>query len=154
MLQNFIPVYLEYLGLHDKSILYSLIIINIVIYIYFAYNQIIYQPFYSKPVNNYKFAVYFSLALYSFFTFLICLLKINTSSAMDLISLIIILILFIIGYKCNDFYYNNILKRIYKKFNEKKMITNLKKATSSDELKYNPENFKKKDIYISLERIG
>jgi len=73
---------------------------------------------------------------------------------MDLISLIIILILFIIGYKCNDFYYNNILKRIYKKFNEKKMITNLKKATSSDELKYNPENFKKKDIYISLERIG
>ncbi|KAL6591207.1 hypothetical protein U3516DRAFT_805657 [Neocallimastix sp. 'constans'] len=154
LLQNFIPVYLEYLGLHDKSILYSLIIINIVIYIYFAYNQIIYQPFYSKPVNNYKFAVYFSLALYSFFTFLICLLKINTSSAMDLISLIIILILFIIGYKCNDFYYNNILKRIYKKFNEKKMITNLKKATSSDELKYNPENFKKKDIYISLERIA
>jgi hypothetical protein len=34
------------------------------------------------------------------------------------------------------------------------MITNLKKATSSDELKYNPENFKKKDIFNSLERIS
>jgi len=72
---------------------------------------------------------------------------------MGLISPIIIPLLFIIGYKYNDFYYNKILKRIYKKFNEKKMITNLKKATSSDELKYNPENFKKKDIFNSLERI-
>ncbi|ORY21075.1 hypothetical protein LY90DRAFT_145721 [Neocallimastix californiae] len=39
LLQNFVPVYLEYVGLHDKSYLYSLIIINIVIFIYLAYNQ-------------------------------------------------------------------------------------------------------------------
>lgn len=147
------PTYLEFLGFHDKSVQYFFTAINIIIYIYLAHFQITHQPFYSKKINNYKFSVYFSIAIFSFFTFLMCLFKINTSSVLALLSPLIIIVSFIIGYKYNAYYYKKILKRIYKKFNEKQLVTDLKKTTSIDELKFSPEKFKKKNVYQSVERI-
>lgn len=151
------PTFLDYLGYHDKSNQPIFIIFNIVIYIYLSYDQIIHQPYHSKLVNNYKFSIYFSIAIFSLYTMLMCILKINTSEIISGISPLIIILSFLIGYKFNIYYYNKAIKRVYKKLNEKHLVTNLKNATSIDELKYSPERYMKNNnnkLYQSVERIG
>ncbi|ORX45582.1 hypothetical protein BCR36DRAFT_299255, partial [Piromyces finnis] len=129
------------------------IVITSMLFFYMAYYQLIKQPYYSSTVNNYKFAVYFSLGLFSFYTFILCILKANSSSIIPYISVVILIFIFIASYCYNQYYKNSIIKRVFKKFKEKNVVHNLRKTLSTDELKFCPDNLEKKDVYKSIERI-
>ncbi|ORX35192.1 hypothetical protein BCR36DRAFT_375850 [Piromyces finnis] len=120
------------------------ILINMVIFLYFAYSQLKTQPYYSSTVNNYRFAVYSSIAIFSLYSLLTCLININKTKFIADTSFIIFAIIFVISYKYNEYYYKKSLKRIFKKFNEKKMVSDLRKSTSVDELDMDQLNYRKK----------
>jgi len=79
---------------------------------------------------------------------------INKNQFVSDASFFILLIVFFVGFQINNIYYKKALKRIYKKFHEKGIVSDLRKSTSVDELKYSPEKLKKKNIYKSVERIS
>jgi len=114
-----------------------------------AYSHLKSQPFYSSTVNNYKFGVYFSLGVFGLYTFVMCILRINNSRVISIISVVLLFLLFAVGYMINRFYTKRVLVRIYKKFYDKQMAN----ESTSDSM-YNDEKMSKKDIYKSVERIS
>jgi len=137
--------------------MYTIIGGNIVVilsFLYLAFIQLKNQPYYSNTVNNYKFAIYFSIGSFSLYSFIVYISKINSSQFVCDISPFILIVLLILSYKFNSFYQNKTVKRIYKKFQEKEMINKLRKTTSSDELKLSPDKLKNKKIFQSVERIS
>ena len=78
-----------------------------------------------------------------------CILRINNSRVISIISVVLLFLLFAVGYMINRFYTKRVLVRIYKKFYDKQMA-NESKSDSMD----NEEILKKKDIYKSVERIS
>ncbi|OUM56940.1 hypothetical protein PIROE2DRAFT_18236 [Piromyces sp. E2] len=81
------------------------------------------------------------------------LLEINNTQFIADIAIILFILTIIAGYFINDYCYGRLLKKIYKKFQEKYIVNELKKSTSIDELKYSPDKLKKKNVYKSIERI-
>lgn len=122
-------------------------------FLFLAYNQLKLQPYYSPTINSYKFAMYFALGAFSLYALLISLFDANSNQFLCDFSPFLVLILFGIGYRFNIIYYKSTIKRIYKRFQEKQLITNLKKSTSIDELKLSPERLKNRNVYQSVERI-
>ncbi|ORY78701.1 hypothetical protein LY90DRAFT_70311 [Neocallimastix californiae] len=149
-------VVIEIIYSNGINIMYTIIGGNIVVilsFLYLAFIQLKNQPYYSNTVNNYKFAIYFSIGSFSLYSFIVYISKINSSQFVCDISPFILIVLLILSYKFNSFYQNKTVKRIYKKFQEKEMINKLRKTTSSDELKLSPDKLKNKKIFQSVERI-
>jgi len=119
------------------------------IFLYLAYFQLIYQPFYSNFINNYRFSVYFGIGGFSLYNIIVHLLNLNSSQIIADISVIFLIILFISGYFFNSYYHKKTLNRIYRNFREKN-IMNLSKSTSNDKKANDPI---KKTVYQSVERI-
>ncbi|ORX40437.1 hypothetical protein BCR36DRAFT_400866 [Piromyces finnis] len=153
MYNNVFPNFFRANSINFEKMQSIFILINMVIFLYFAYSQLKTQPYYSSTVNNYRFAVYSSIAIFSLYSLLTCLININKTKFIADTSFIIFAIIFVISYKYNEYYYKKSLKRIFKKFNEKKMVSDLRKSTSVDELRYGPTKLQKKDVYKSIERI-
>jgi len=153
---NTLPGLLIYMESSKQTKLATNICLVVVslLFLYISYLQLINQPYYSSVINNYKFGIYFSIALFSLCTVLLRFLKINTSKVIAIAAPVIPIILFIVGYLFNSFYVKKVLNRIYKKFHEKEMVKGLKSEIEDDELKYNEEKPKKKSVYKSVERIS
>ncbi|ORX77038.1 hypothetical protein BCR32DRAFT_270911 [Anaeromyces robustus] len=152
--QTLLPSLLDSNENIDKTLIRNLCIFFIgLIFLYISFAQLKSQPYYSETVNNYKFAVYFSIGVYSLFTFIMCILKINTNAIVGNLFILLYVVLFIGGYFLNSIYKNHLLKNIYKKFHEKESIKHLRESVSEDELKYGSEKLVKKNFYNSVERI-
>ncbi|KAL6605489.1 hypothetical protein U3516DRAFT_556458 [Neocallimastix sp. 'constans'] len=123
------------------------------IFLFLAYSQLKYQPFYSIQVNNYRFGVYLSLGSLSLYTLVIYILKKNSSQIVADVSIFFLFIIFFIGYYYNNYYFKKSVNRVYKRYTEKVIINNLRKNSSDEELDYNPEKMKKLNAYQSIERI-
>ncbi|OUM62539.1 hypothetical protein PIROE2DRAFT_11117 [Piromyces sp. E2] len=126
---------------------------GILIFLFLAINQLMTQPYYSKTINNYRFAVYFSLCLYMLYGLMVGELGLNNSQFICDISLILQIIFFVTSYFINNNYYNKSLKRIYKKFHDKQITENLKNQVSKEYSIKDLEKPMKKNIYNSVERI-
>ena len=123
------------------------------IFLYLAYFQLVYQPYYSKPINNYRFAVYFTMGFYSMFGNTIDFLKINSYQFISDFAPILLVILFISGYYINSYYHDKSLIRIYSNMSKKQIIDKLNNDTSNGQLFFISDN-NRKDIYRSVERIS
>jgi len=123
-------------------------------FLYLAYFQLIYQPYYSNTVNNYKFSVYFTISLFAIYAFLISEINLSDNQFICDILPLVGLLFFILGFSLNKLYYKKTLKRIYKKFQEKKIVNELRESSSVDKMQLSPENYKNKNIFQSLERIS
>jgi len=149
-MNNVIPSVLIKIMNQNGIRLITLVIITL-LYLYLSYSQLICQPYYSVLANNYRYAVYFSLGGLGVIGLLTNILGLNTYQIIvDLIPGIFIM-LFIIGYTFNRFYYRKVLLDIYKRLNEREV---LEKSISNNELQYNPMNYKNKTKYSSIERIS
>lgn len=135
-----------------KKILYIIYGAFSIIFLYLAYFQLIHQPFYSRLINNYRFSVYFGIGGFSLYNIIIHLLNLNSSQFIADISAVFLIVLFISGYFFNSYYHKKTLNRIYNKFREKNIATNLNKSTSND--KITNDHKKNKSVYQSLERIS
>ncbi|ORX42839.1 hypothetical protein BCR36DRAFT_374241 [Piromyces finnis] len=147
-MDNLISQYLLMKQINQKVIL---LLDNIIIMMTFSYIsrvQLKRQPYYSTSINNYKFATYFTLSSFSIYTTLLALFNFNNFQFIADSSPFIILILFIGSYKYNNYYHKKMLHRIYKKYQEKKIVNDLKQSIDN-----NPENVEMKNIYNSVERI-
>ncbi|ORX61102.1 hypothetical protein BCR36DRAFT_6913 [Piromyces finnis] len=118
---------------------------------YLAITQLLSQSYYSRPINNYRFSVYFTMATYSAFGNLSDFLGINSSQLVCDIAPVLLVILFITGYFINNYYHKKSLERIYKNLCKKKITDDLRNNMTNDQL-YQIEK-KKKNIYNSVDRI-
>jgi len=119
-----------------------------------AYVQLITQPYYSSVINNYRFAIYSAIGIFSVYTVVLIVLGIAELPIITTISPFVLILLFVIAYKLNSIYYHFALKRIFKKFREKQLVTSLKESVSPEEDEFHPGTLKKRSIYKSVERIS
>lgn len=150
---GFLFPYLMAKNVNDAIIAPLLYVFVCGVFSYLAVFQLKNQPYYSIYINNYRFAVYATIAIFQAISFIFHSIDIYKSQVVADIVPVIIIILFIVNFKLNDIYYKSILKRIYKKYYEKQVVSDLRESTSVDELKYSPEKLKKKSVYQSVERI-
>ena len=125
---------------------------GILIFLYLAIFQLKNQPYYSKSINNYRFAVYSSFSAYMAYGVIIGELNLNSSQIVCDLSPVLLILFFIGCYFFNNYYYNKRSKRIYKKLYEKHVTENLKNSVSKEGSVNNP--VKTKNIYKSVERIS
>ena len=140
--------------LNEQIILNVVGTCGVLIFLYLAIFQLKNQPYYSKSINNYRFAVYSSFSAYSAYGIIINEVKISSSQFICDVSPVLFILFFTVFYFFNNYYYNRRSKRIYKKLYEKHVTENLKNSVSKEGSVNNPVKTKNKNIYKSVERIS
>ncbi|ORX49604.1 hypothetical protein BCR36DRAFT_370629 [Piromyces finnis] len=153
IVNEFLIPYLFENWMNQKLISLWSIIITFVVFLYMSSVQLKCQLYYSISINNYRFATYFTLCSFALFSIILVILDINNSQFIADISPFIIVSIFIGSYFFNNNHTKKILKRVYKKYQQKNTINKLKESTSKDELINSHKNLMKKDFYKSIDRI-